>query len=204
MKMKRFEDEGDYKYSFYAVLRRGEQVDVKCKPCGGHAFIVIEEDHLAWKCSQCYAHGIQETEYQYNAKNNCIRCERWFNIEVTDEKKITHKASHIECPHCGTVNDVELHKKLAYLGYYPDIREGRDPVFDMELYFLDYIRGKVLWAVNREHLNYLISYISADLRVKPGNVPLKTASHSIPAYIKNAKNRELVIRTLTKLQHKTG
>lgn len=204
MKMKRFEDEGAYKYSFYAVLRRGEQVDVKCKPCGGHAFIVIEEDHLAWNCSQCYVHGIQETEYQYNAKNNCIRCERWFNIEVTDEKKITHKASHIECPHCGTVNDVELHKKLAYRGYYPDIREGRDPVFDMELYFLDYIRGKVLWAVNREHLNYLISYISADLRVKPGNVPLKTASHSIPAYIKNAKNRELVVRTLTKLQHKTG
>ncbi|MEK4056727.1 hypothetical protein MHB84_24440 [Paenibacillus sp. FSL F4-0087] len=74
----------------------------------------------------------------------------------------------------------------------------------MELYFLDYVRGKVVWAVNREHLNYLISYISADLRVKPGNVPVKTASHSIPAYIKNAKNRELVVRTLTKLQHKTG
>ncbi|MFC9709815.1 hypothetical protein ACFTRD_16885 [Paenibacillus sp. NPDC056933] len=202
--MKRFEDEGAYKYSFYAVLRRCEQVDVKCKCCGGHAYILNQDGHLAWKCSQCFAHGVHETEYHYKAKSNCVQCERWFNVEVRDEKKTSHKSSHIECPHCGSVNHVVLHKNPVYRGYYPDIRDGRDPIFKMELYFLDYIKGKMVWAVNRAHLNYLISYISADLRVKPGNVPVKTASHTIPAYIKNAKNRELVVRTLTKLQHTTG
>ncbi|WP_017687822.1 hypothetical protein [Paenibacillus sp. PAMC 26794] len=158
--MKRFEDEGAYKYSFYSVLQRGERIDVKCPKCGGHASIEQRNDQLGWKCYECYAQAFEEPVYQYKAKGNCAVCERWFNVEVTDEKKTSHRSTHVECPHCV--------------------------------------------SVNREHLNYLIAYVSADLRVKYGNMPIRTASHSIPAYIKDVKNRDVVVRTLSKLQHKTG
>lgn len=202
--MKRFEDEGAYKYNFYWVLRRGERVDVTCQTCGGHAYIEECQDEITWKCSACYAHGVEKQVYQYHAKGNCTLCERWFNVEVTDEKKVSHKSTHIHCPHCGSVNQAELHSKPVCRRYIMDTRDGRDPVFGMELYFLDHVRGKLVWAVNRAHLNYLISYVSADLRVRRGNVPLKTASHYLPVYMKEAKNRDQMVRTLTKLKHKTG
>lgn len=202
--MKRFEDESAYKYSFYSVLRRGDRVAVKCPKCGGHASIEKRKDQLGWKCFDCYAQALEEPVYRYNAKGNCAVCERWFNVEVTGEKKTSHRITQLECPHCGSVNQVELHAKPIYGRCFSEIRAGKDPVFGLELYFLDEFRGKRIWAVNREHLNYLIAYVSADLREKPGNMPLKTASHSIPAYIKDAKNRDMVVRTLSKLQHKTG
>ncbi|WP_272037104.1 hypothetical protein [Paenibacillus sp. JJ-100] len=198
--MKRFEDEPAFKYSYYAVLKRGERVDVRCPTCGGHAYIEYRNRELRWKCSECYAQAVKEEEYEYKAKGYCSVCERWFNVEVTNEKMKSHSLVHITCPHCGAGNQAKLHKQAVGRGYYLDIRRGRDPIFDLELYFLDYIRGKQIWAVNREHLNYLIAYVSADLRVKYGGSMIKTASHSIPAYIKEAKNREAVTRILSKMQ----
>lgn len=198
--MKRFEDEPAFKYSYYAVLHRGERIDVRCPTCGGHAYIECRNRELQWKCSECYAHAVKEEDYEYTGKGYCAVCERWFNVVVTDEKMTPHSLVHITCPHCGAGNQVKLHKREVSRGYYQDIRHGRDPIFDLELYFLDYIRGKQIWAVNREHLNYLIAYVSADLRVKYGGVMIKTASHSIPAYIKEAKNRQAVTRILTKMQ----
>ncbi|MDR6722015.1 DNA-directed RNA polymerase subunit M/transcription elongation factor TFIIS [Paenibacillus amylolyticus] len=202
--MKRFEDEGAYKYNFYYLLHRGKQIEVNCKECGGHAVISKSDDRLVWACSNCYAQGAEEPSYRYDAKGSCVLCERWFNVQVTDEKRTPHQSAHVECPHCGKGNQALLYRRETHRGYYPEIREGRESIFGMELYFLDQVRGKHVWAVNREHLNYLIAYISADLRVKPANSPMKTASHAIPAYMKNAKNREQVVRTLTKLQYKTG
>jgi hypothetical protein len=82
------------------------------------------------------------------------------------------------------------------------IQNGKDPIFQLQLYFLDYYRGKPVWALNRIHLNYLLSYISAELREKPASGMMRTASHSIPRYIKDAKNRQSILKILQKLQHK--
>ncbi|OBR64477.1 hypothetical protein A7K91_13370 [Paenibacillus oryzae] len=200
--MKRFIDEPPYRYNYYSVLRRGEPIDVKCPRCGGHACITAGENDVEWRCFSCYAKEVKEPLYQYRAKQNCNLCQRWFNVEVTDKKKISHSHTHVECPHCGSVNQCRLQRSEAYRGYYGDIRNGRDPLFGMELYFSDYVRGKAIWALNRSHLDYLIAYISADLRVRAGQAPLKTASHYLPSYMKLAKNRAVMIKTLTKLQFK--
>lgn len=199
--MKRFEDEGAYKYSYFFVLNRGERIDVKCPECGGYAYIERSNGKVQWRCSQCYTHAVKEEDYEYAAKGYCAVCERWYTVLVTDEKMTPHPLVHITCPHCGATNQAALHKRQVSRGYYREIQKGRDPLFGLELYFLDYIRGKQIWAVNRKHLNYLLQYVSADLRVKYGGRSQKTASHSIPAYIKEAKNREAVTRVLTKMQH---
>ena len=200
--LKRFEDEAGFKYNFYVILRRGEQVDVKCRQCDGHAYILSNNGQLEWRCTQCYARQVEQPLYQHYAKKVCTSCERWFNVRIKDEKRTMHKSAHVPCPHCGLIQLCELHRKPEQQGCYHDIQNGRDPIFHLELYFLDYVRGKVVWAMNRAHLNYLISYVSADLRVRRCAVPLRTASHTIPAYMKQAKNRADVVRTLKKLQYK--
>ena len=100
------------------------------------------------------------------------------------------------------MNQVPLRRTLTRTGYYFDIRQGRDPVFHLELYYLDMFRGKPVWGLNRDHLNYLIAYISAGLREKPDNGMKRTASHTLPAYMKEAKNRAAMVKTLRGLLHK--
>ena len=52
----------------------------------------------------------------------------------------------------------------------------------------------------REHLAYLISYLSADLREKPSGSPKKTQADHLPTFMKTAKNRERIVKLLKKLQ----
>ena len=55
-----------------------------------------------------------------------------------------------------------------------EIQGGKDPWFGLELWFLTSFQGKPVWALNREHLAYLIDYRSADLREKPSGSQKKT------------------------------
>ena len=61
-----------------------------------------------------------------------------------------------------------------------------------------------IWALNREHLTYLIDYLSADLREKPSgeNTTMRTQADMLPAFFKTAKNREGIIKCLEKLNKK--
>ncbi|SYX85061.1 hypothetical protein [Paenibacillus alvei] len=198
--MERFEDPLGLPFRFYAILRRNERVAVKCPKCNGLAHISQGEQGVVVNCTACFHQEKAPEAYRYTASGMCTVCERWFNEEVTDHKQQTHKAVHIACPHCAAVNQVPIRKLAAYSGCCLDFRNERDPIFQLELYYLDYFRGKPVWAANREHLNYLISYISAELREKPAAVIKRTASHSLPKYMKEAKNREAIVKLLHKLQ----
>ena len=67
--------------------------------------------------------------------------------------------------------------------------------------YLDF-QGKPAWALNREHLAYLIDYLSADLREKPLGSSQKTQADHLPTFMKTAKNRERIVKLLKKLQEK--
>ena len=80
--------------------------------------------------------------------------------------------------------------------------DGREPYFGLELWFLTSFQGKPVWALNREHLAYMIGYLSADLREKPmGRAKMTQADH-LPTFMKTAKNRERIVKLLKKLQEK--
>lgn len=87
-----------------------------------------------------------------------------------------------------------------------EVRQGRDPYFHYPLYFRGGFRGKPVWALNREHLRYLIDYLSADLRAVPaGHLErsgMRSQSDRLPAFMKSAKNREGMVKLLTRLQAK--
>ncbi|MCR8986791.1 hypothetical protein ABE137_01970 [Brevibacillus laterosporus] len=200
--MERFTDEYGHKYCFNMVTHYGGKVVVHCPKCSKNAYISIESNEYVLRCGACYYTETQMEAYKYSARGVCQHCERYFNLEVKDEKQMTQKQLNIACPHCQTTNQVPMHRVADYRWRYQDIRDGRDPIFHLELYYLDYFRGKPVWAVNREHLSYLISYTSATLREKPANGPMRTASHSLPVYMKEAKNRDAIVKILHKLQKK--
>ncbi|MBC1744232.1 hypothetical protein HCA06_14375 [Listeria welshimeri] len=70
-------------------------------------------------------------------------------------------------------------KSYCYLG---EINNGHEPYFKLELWFLTSYDNKLVWALNREHLNYLIDYLSADLREKTSSTYtiMKTQADHLP------------------------
>ena len=96
----------------------------------------------------------------------------------------------------------EVHKTAEAFSYGAEIQGGKDPWFGLELWFLTSFQGKPVWALNREHLAYLIGYLSADLREKPSGSPKKTQADHLPTFMKTAKNRERIVKLLKKLQEK--
>ena len=98
----------------------------------------------------------------------------------------------------------EVHKTAEAFSYIADIQDGREPYFGLELWFLTSFQGKPVWALNREHLAYLISYLSADLREKPMGRAKKTQADHLPTFMKTAKNRERIVKLLKKMQEEWG
>jgi hypothetical protein len=61
-------------------------------------------------------------------------------------------------------------------------------------------RGHVLWAINADHLTFMENYVAASLReTGPGNSRLASR---LPAWIKSAKNRDDILRSLALLRAK--
>ena len=98
----------------------------------------------------------------------------------------------------------EVHKTAEAFSYIGEIRDGREPYFGLELWFLTSFQGKPVWALNREHLAYLIDYLSADLREKPMGRAKKTQADHLPTFMKTAKNRERIVKLLKKMQEEWG
>lgn len=98
----------------------------------------------------------------------------------------------------------KVHKTAEAFTYTPEIQGGREPYFGLELWFLTFFQGKPVWALNSEHLEYLIQYLSADIRLKPHNITGMSQSDHLPTFMKTAKNRERIVKLLKKMQEKTA
>jgi hypothetical protein len=60
------------------------------------------------------------------------------------------------------------------------------------------IRGERLWAVNEQHLSFLEDYVAGGVReTGPFN---STIASRLPAWIKSGKNRDNLLRALSKLR----
>ena len=123
-------------------------------------------------------------------------------MDIEEESKQHFSVLHVACPYCGATMLGEVHKTAEAFSYAAEIQGGKDSWFGLELWFLTSFQGKLVWALNREHLAYLIDYLSADLREKPLGRAKKTQSDHLPTFMKTAKNRERIVKLLKKLQEK--
>ena len=170
--MSRIVDKPYFTHSAYSAFTTG--IQVKCPKCHGAGVVTADDDNAYFRCLSCgYRMTQDQTVYRYDVHNQC---------------------------NCGATMPGEVHKTAEAFSYGAEIQGGKDPWFGLELWFLTSFQGKPVWALNREHLAYLIGYLSADLREKPSGSQKKTQADHLPTFMKTAKNRERIVKLLKKLQ----
>ena len=129
----------------------------------------------------------------------CPKCDAQANVRKTDSKPWLPRNARFTCSKCPLVEDGSL------MGW--SDRDPVDWVFHYPLWLQANCRGNVLWAYNPAHLDFLESYVTAKhrtgLRSKDGERRLRlnsTLASRMPAWIGSAKNRELVLKTITRLR----
>ena len=199
--MRRTIDEAYFKYSVYSAMESGMQV--KCPKCQGLGMIVADDDNVYFKCTSCgHQKSYNRTIYRYDVNNKCINCGRYYRVDIEDKTKQHFSTLNVLCPYCGTQMQGKVHKTAEPFTCTAEIQGGREPYFGLELWFLTFFQGKPVWALNREHLEYLIKYLSANLRLKPYNITGMSQSDHLPTFMKTAKNRERIVKLLKKMQEK--
>lgn len=96
----------------------------------------------------------------------------------------------LSCLHCGHMQMKESGTK--YVG------EPIDVHFGVALFLQTGCCGHVLWAYNREHLNYIKDYIEEKIRTSEGTN--RSLESRLPAWMKRKQNRKEVLRTIEKLE----
>lgn len=200
--MSRIVDKPYLTYSAYSAFTTG--IQVKCPKCQGAGVVTANKDNICFRCHSCGHQEIRERRiYRYDVQNQCKYCGRYYRVDIEDETKQHFQVLHVACPYCKTTMPGEVRKTAKAFFYTDEIKNGKEPYFGLELWFLTSFQGKPVWALNREHLAYLIAYLGADLREKPPGVSGKTQADHLPTFMKTAKNRERIVKLLKKLQENT-
>lgn len=181
------------------------------------------------KCPKCSEAAVINAEYKYfncldSAKIQCLKCT--FN-ELWDSKKFYGKAigkAKQPCPNCGSKwleaelklqsgkpseNAVEATCKVCHQTSYLNLNwtqddypnEPFDPFFKFPLWLQTSCVGQILWTYNKKHLDYLKSYVEADLRDDDFRMKWSMISN-LPKWIILAKNRDKVLKAIVKLNKK--
>ncbi|MGD9572609.1 MAG: hypothetical protein AB7V62_12020 [Thermoleophilia bacterium] len=82
---------------------------------------------------------------------------------------------------------------------------GREEHFGADLWLqATCCGGRLLWARNADHLEYLAAFVAADLRESPAPGPGRPLSPRLPAWLQDAKHRAEVLSHLDRLRERLG
>ena len=167
---------GNFKYS-----HRFESAGLQCLNC------TFYED---WSADKIYGKGVG------TAKQPCPNCgAQWLSAEVrTDIANLTPDSVAVVCGVCGKTNNLALTWTQAV--YY---NQPLDPFFSRPLWLQTECVGRILWFYNEQHLEYVKSYIAADLRDDDGRFNWSIVSR-LPKWFTAAKNRKSVMKAINKLE----
>jgi len=205
--MKRFVDKPRYIFDTGIWWKEKNETCVVCPKCEEMGIVKFEDGQFIFICHHCSQKKVQpRLIHIHKIEEQCSHCERFFRVEIPKEKH-QFKVLNVNCPHCDTLNSGKVQKSnKPWYDRTHYQKPATDIIFGYPLYFLDYLDNKPIWALNREHLQYLIDYIEADLRESPreGRIPYSVKGHSyqLPKFMKLAKNRDKVLKILRQLQVK--
>jgi len=209
--MKRFVDKPRYTFDTGMWWKANNETCVVCPKCDKMGVVKYVDEQYSFTCHSCFEKKIQPNTHVHKVEEQCRHCERFFRVELSPEKH-QFKVLNVNCPHCDTLNTGKVQKiNKSWYNYTRYQNPKTNGILGYPLYFLDYLDDKPIWALNREHLQYLIDYIEADLREKAvvinphtGNsfIDIKGQSYQLPKFMKLAKNREKLLKILKRLQTK--
>ena len=189
-------------YSTATALQTG--LMVRCPACGGPGAVTADTDAFYFKCQRC--HRVMKkprAAFRRKVENLCPACGRYYRADIP-EGEGNFPVLRVACRYCGCTAPGRVQQVPGgWYTNYGDVWRGREPYFGLELWFLSSYRGRPVWALNREHLAWLIDYVAADLRVRPPVGYLgRMQSDQLPTFMKTAKNRAGIVRCLRRMQEK--
>ena len=200
MSTHRFKDQNYLLYDFE------DNIYVHCPQCNGKAIVrkdnpkdFVSERTLS--CSKCfYSIKGKALLLSLDLHKNCLQCDGAIDIIIpqVNERK---KSINIKCPHCGCHQTFkptyQLTKKIF------DNPEGlpTDDYYGLPLWLSAPFKHHVFWALNYDHLNYLKSYIQAELRQRHQR-KRPTMVEKLPHWIKLQKNRDELLKDIDTLAQK--
>jgi hypothetical protein len=132
----------------------------------------------------------------------CQQCAQVRHLPSIEEIMTADDSGHrsfsprkVSCLHCSYTRNWD--RKIQRRG------GPYDWYFRLPLWFQTPCCGEILWVFNKEHLSFLESYVAAKQRIKitaSGGIRNKTLSNRLPTWIKKAKNRDEIIKGITRLK----
>lgn len=190
-KMKRYTKSGRYYTGYYLV---------ECPQC--HKPANVEKGMLS--CPNCMLQKNADDDILYKAyvKRFCPYCGKEIYAEQSGFKTPPKEIS-VTCSHCqATIEyspNIESYRKVNSLPQ--DAGLKKDPYFCLPLWLQTEVKGNLFWACNREHMQEIKEYVESDLRERLWPY-LMTMTAKLPAFIKDAKNREDIIKGINRLEQR--
>ncbi len=109
-------------------------------------------------------------------------------------------SARLVCDHCG----IAKRKEISFTSQ--AVREPFDGFFGIPLWLQTPCKGRVLWACNVRHLEFLELYVTAKLRLRDHELETKAVNKRLagrlPRWISSAKTRSSVLLALARLRRK--
>lgn len=198
--MERFKDENKWLGSF------GDIIHVKCPKCSLQAIVrrtfdsdFYYRDKRVLECKHCY-YSQKENKVKYIAYVDTYCCNNEdkikFQSQLLNDKPEKIK---LKCIVCNQIK--EFKPKILEIPFVAntDNKVCTEMWFNAELWYQTGIGRNVFLAFNLEHLIYMEKYIKADLRERNALVTYSsTLVAKLPKFIKEAKNREKLLKIIEK------
>lgn len=142
-------------------------------------------------------------DYMSEILVRCPRCGQKARVapnpSATPNERSWFTARRVSCLSCAYSSEQTSTSHLQFRG-------GRDPYFGLQLWLSADCAGQLLWAYNFDHLDLLESFVAADLRERGGATANGPSSlvERLPSWMKQAKHREEIIKTIKQLRTTTS
>jgi transcription elongation factor Elf1 len=186
-----------FRFSVHEAGLRG--IHVRCPFCGKLGIVKTDgrgySNFRHFTCTVCgKTLKRRGRTYIFSVNSICRSCGRYFRVQIDDETKQHIKILYVHCPHCGNLESAPVLKTDTRSGLTPAIQDGCEPYFGYPLYYQAVFEGKLLWALNREHLHFLIDRLSA------GPADASGEDNLLLQFGEAKKNRAVLLKLLKKMQ----
>ena len=185
-----------------------DRVFCACPRCDGPALVLGQkrfwgggEAHL--RCFAC-SFALEPAEAKWygplhgRVAQPCPFCRTRWNDLVRENEEVAeeHTREQLRCEACGRTSE----RMIAWRPH-PHTASPRDPYFGLPLWLQIGCRGKTLWAYNGEHVAALRAYVASKDRDQWSRYKWSALTR-LPSWVKASKNREAVVRCLSRLERK--
>jgi hypothetical protein len=197
-----------HRYAGPATVRQSYMTEflVACPKCRKAALVTTNSGYVSSQgkltCSNCMFSERSEDLIRYKmiVKRHCDNCGKSISVEIPNQKEPSKQVT-IPCPHCGITRTFEPRNEPYRLVYKSTGGIATDPVFNLPLWLQVEVKGNHFWAYNRRHLQDIKSYVQARLRERQSQ-GYTTMVERLPQFIKEAKNREAIIKAIEQLERR--